>query len=149
MKGFVKYWQGKQNYNSGISISEEGCMHYWEREQLNELINLLNESGVTTSTNTPDKLVWQGRNSGIFSVKSIYNLAASSHVNQDDTFDLIWKNVALPRVQCFGCLVALLIPLVSLKPSRSSLIVGLLGGVLRSDLLAALWLDNLCLVLLH
>ncbi|KAI8531886.1 hypothetical protein RHMOL_Rhmol11G0170900 [Rhododendron molle] len=73
------------------SISEEGCTHDWEREQLNELINLRNESGVTTSTNTPDKLVWQGSNSGIFSVKSIYNLAASSHVNQDDTFDLIWK----------------------------------------------------------
>ena len=41
---------------------------------------------------------------GTFSVKSIYEKAISSQSTTDETFELIWKNVAPPRVQCFGWL---------------------------------------------
>ena len=50
------------------------------------------------------RLIWQGCSSGKFSVKSIYNIASSSHSSVDETFKLIWQNVAPPRVQCFGWL---------------------------------------------
>ena len=52
----------------------------------------------------PDQLVWKESPSGSFSVKSIYDSAVSSHSNEDESFKLIWKNSAPPRVQCFGWL---------------------------------------------
>lgn len=82
-------------------------LYDWESVSLTELRNLLDNSGVAASFDSPDKLVWQGCASGRFSVKSIYNLAVSSSSNQDIIFDLIWKNIAPPRVQCFGWLAYL------------------------------------------
>ena len=55
--------------------------------------------------------IWQtwsinlaGCSSSKFSVKSIYNIVISSHSSTDETFKLIWKNVAPSRVQCFSWL---------------------------------------------
>ena len=65
-------------------------------ETFTELKELLNGSGVVAASNSPDCLIWQGCSFGKFSIKSIYNIAISSHSSTDKTFKLIWKNVAPP-----------------------------------------------------
>lgn len=75
-----------------------------EIETLADLNELLATSDVGTALGRLDQLVWKGSSSGRFSVKSIYDSASSHHLNVDESFKLIWKNVAPPRVQCFGWL---------------------------------------------
>ena len=75
-----------------------------EIEALADLNVLLVSSDVGATLDRPDQLVWKGSSSGRFSVKSIYDSASSHHLNVDESFKLIWKNVAPPRVQCFGWL---------------------------------------------
>lgn len=82
-------------------------LYDWELVKLDELNELLDQSGVAEPRDVPDQLLWQATSSGKFSVKSIYNFAFSSHSNHDETFELIWKNVAPPRVKCFGWLAYL------------------------------------------
>ncbi|GFZ18817.1 hypothetical protein Acr_27g0005560 [Actinidia rufa] len=72
-----------------------------------ELKELLVGSGVVSTSDRPDRLIWQGCSLGKFSVKFIYNIASSSHSSVDETFKLSWQNVAPPRVQCFGWLTYL------------------------------------------
>ena len=40
-------------------------------------------------------------------MQSMYHFLAQYSDTEDIVFDLIWKNVALPRVRCFGWLVYL------------------------------------------
>ncbi|XP_057484663.1 uncharacterized protein LOC130771052 [Actinidia eriantha] len=75
-----------------------------EVEALDDLNDLMAVSGVEINLDRHDQLVWQGCPSGKFSVKSIYEKAFSSHSAVDETFKLLWENVAPPRVQCFGWL---------------------------------------------
>ena len=62
---------------------------------------------MVATSDRQDQLIWQGCSSGKFSVKSIYNIAISTHASVDQNFKLIWQNVAPPRVQCFGWLTYL------------------------------------------
>ncbi|KAI8525263.1 hypothetical protein RHMOL_Rhmol13G0217000 [Rhododendron molle] len=82
-------------------------LYDWESVNLDELNDLLDQSGVAIPRDAPDQLLWQATSSGKFSVKSIYNLAFSSHSDHDETFELIWKNVAQPKVKCFSWLAYL------------------------------------------
>ena len=72
-----------------------------EVEALEDLNELMAVSGVEINMDRHDQLIWQGCSSGKFSVKSIYEKATSSHLAGDETFKLLWENVAPPRVQCF------------------------------------------------
>ncbi|GFY80587.1 hypothetical protein Acr_01g0003960 [Actinidia rufa] len=75
-----------------------------EVEALEDLNELMAISGVEINLDRHDQLIWQGCPSEKFSVKSIYEKAISSHSAVDETFKLLWENVAPPRVQCFGFL---------------------------------------------
>ncbi|KAF7124055.1 hypothetical protein RHSIM_Rhsim12G0011300 [Rhododendron simsii] len=63
--------------------------------------------GLETQGNGQDRLIWQGCSSGKFTVKSIYEMANRSNADKDPIFELIWRDVAPPRVQCFGLLTYL------------------------------------------
>ncbi|KAI8528943.1 hypothetical protein RHMOL_Rhmol12G0187200 [Rhododendron molle] len=79
----------------------------WEKELQTELSHLLDVSGVVARDEREDRLSWFGCNSNVFSVKSFYNLFRAHPSNPDKTFELIWRNAAPHRVQCFGWLVYL------------------------------------------
>lgn len=79
----------------------------WEKESQTELSNLLDDSGVVARDEGEDRLSWFGCNSNVFSVKSFYNIFRANPSNPDKTFELVWRNAAPDRVQCFGWLVYL------------------------------------------
>ncbi|GFS37612.1 hypothetical protein Acr_00g0053050 [Actinidia rufa] len=105
---------------SGLQMGTDGFedLHGWvflfrrplldsESEALAELKEVLDGSEVVATSDRQDQLIWQGCSSGKFSVKSIYNIAISTHASVDQNFELIWQNAAPPRVQCFGWLTYL------------------------------------------
>ncbi|KAI8542256.1 hypothetical protein RHMOL_Rhmol08G0124500 [Rhododendron molle] len=72
---------------------------------LANMSTLLGGSGITTNDVRADQLCWMGCSSNKFSVKSFYNLCSSQDSNHDETFVLIWENLA--PLKCFGWLVYL------------------------------------------
>ena len=49
-----------------------------------------------------DILFWKEDSVGCFSVKSIYNLVYNQSGDRVKVLDIVWKNVAPFKVQCFG-----------------------------------------------
>ncbi|GFY86737.1 hypothetical protein Acr_05g0003760 [Actinidia rufa] len=77
----------------------------WKEEAADTLKTALIAAKVQTNDENSDHLSWEGCSSKVFTVKSMYHFLAQDLEIKDVVFDLIWKNVAPPRVRCFGWLI--------------------------------------------
>lgn len=100
-------------------------LYDWEVEILTELCQILDNSGVEATVGSNDTLIWKANSSGVFSIKSMYELVNSQAILSNTAYDLIWRNVAPYRIQCFGWLVHL----GKIKTSKYLLNIGIIQNV--------------------